>query len=63
MNDDLMTTREVAEMVKIGERRLRRWCSKGWVPGAYQVGIGRRATWMIPRESLQAIREELEKRK
>jgi hypothetical protein len=34
---------------------LKHWCIDGKFPGAYKVGVGNRATWLIPQSDLDAL--------
>jgi excisionase family DNA binding protein len=48
----LLTTREVAERLRVTERTVRNWCTNGTLP-AIQLG-GRRTHLRIPARALEA---------
>jgi len=44
-----LTTREVAQLLRVQYRRVGIWCRTGKIPGAYQTPGG---IWRIPRAAL-----------
>jgi len=48
----MLTTRQVAERYGVVRKTAERWCEAGLLPGAEKIGVGRRATWLIPEEAL-----------
>jgi excisionase family DNA binding protein len=49
--DDLLTVKEVAERLRLGQQAIIRMCSRGVFDGAFQIESGR---WRIPAASVSA---------
>jgi hypothetical protein len=53
--DDLLLTHEVAERYGVTPKTVRRWCAKGYLPGARKLGTDRRAPWVVPPAALEGF--------
>jgi excisionase family DNA binding protein len=49
--EDLLTVKEVAERLRLGQQAIIRMCSRGVFGGAFQIESGR---WRIPAASVSA---------
>ena len=52
---EYITTEEAATILNIDASTIRRWAERGKIPGALLIGKGPRATWAIPKESLDGL--------
>jgi len=50
-----LTTDQVAARFDVSTMTVIRWCRQGLLPGAVQVGEGRRSIWLIPEDALQGF--------
>lgn len=48
-------TAEVARRYGVATITVRRWCEAGLLPGAKKIGVGKRATWLIPESALEGF--------
>lgn len=51
----MLTTEDIAKRYGVTPKTARRWCRKGYLPGAERVGTGQRATWVIPESALDGF--------
>ena len=49
--EPLLTVKECADLLRVTERTVRRWCRDGIIPRAIHPG----RAWRIPREALEAL--------
>ena len=55
-----LTIPEAAALTGLLERRLRAWCTKGWIRDARRVGARGRGIWLVPRDVLlEAVKERV----
>ena len=55
MDRVLLSTTEVAERYSVTPKTVRRWCSRGYLRGAFREISGSGAPWRIPSEALSAF--------
>lgn len=55
MDDQWVTTAEIANTLQVHEETVRRWLRSGRLPA---VNLGRRAGWRVRRQDLDAFLEE-----
>jgi len=48
MPADFITAEQAATLNNISARRVRQLAKAGRVPGAFKIGAGNRASWVIP---------------
>ncbi len=51
----MLTSTDVAARYDVTRTTVRRWCELGLLPGAEKVGVGMRATWLIPEKALEGF--------
>lgn len=54
---DLLTRKEVADILKVDPRTVERWLKVGALKG-YKLGEGKTAPWRIEREEIQRFLEK-----
>lgn len=52
MKNIFYKTSDVAEMVGVSIRQVRRYCEEGIFLGAYKTGTKKRSRWRIPKASV-----------
>lgn len=50
-----LTTKQVAERLKVTRHTVGVWCRRGLLPGAYEQDAGRGNVWLIPAKALEGF--------
>ena len=53
MDQEFYTTRQVADLLGVDTSTVTIWVKRGWLPGAYKVGLGRNSHLRIPKQSVE----------
>ncbi len=54
---EYVTPDEAQRRTGIDATTIRKWARGGKIPGAYQVGEGKRGIWQIPADALPSLRK------
>ena len=55
MDEPDMTTKEVADLLRVTKVTVTRWIEAGEFPGAYKAGPSKSSPYRIPRQSVNAF--------
>lgn len=54
MSEVLLTAEQVARRCDVTPATVNRWCLRGWLPGAMQIGKAR--MWLIPEKAVDGFK-------
>lgn len=54
-SEPIYTVSEIAELLRVDNSTIQKWCKSGKIPGAYKTGTASNSHWRIPKSGLDIV--------